>query len=242
VTDEEAVLLRSAEGAERSGDFSAAINSWQQLAFITNRPDYLCKFGRIAQKLGRWTDAERAFCDALKADESFWLATTFLGSLFLRRTDGDPSTNARTAKGWLERALAVAPNPMSLSFLGQAHDRLGEKDDAKKAFGKAIELDESYDEAYFNLGLLLADDGESDEAESLLRKATQLDPNYHEAHGRLGILLQQLGRYSEGEAELKRAIEIVPRIRLPNTISTVPQVAQAANIRCELAHLFILFC
>ena len=94
--------------------------------------------------------------------------------------------------------------------MGDAHDRLGEKEAAKEAFRKAIELDDSYAEAYLNLGLLLADDGQNEEAERLLRTATRLNPNSHKAHGRLGILLQELGRYSEAEAELRRAIEIDP--------------------------------
>lgn len=210
MTHEESVLLQTASAAEESGDFLAAMNAWQQLSFITNRPDYLCRLGLMAERLGRWADAERAFHDALNINKAFWLAMTALGSLLLRRGDGDPSEHAKTAKTWFERAIAVAPSPISLSLLGRAHDRLGEREDAKKAFRKAIELDESYEEAYFNLGLLLADDGKSEEAERLLRKATQLDPNYHQAHGRLGILLQQLGRYSEAEAELTRAIEIEP--------------------------------
>ena len=79
-----------------------------------------------------------------------------LGSLFLNRTDGGPSTNARRAKAWLEQAVAVVPSPMSLSFLGDAHTRLGDKKSAREAFRKAIELDETDAEAYFNLGLLLA--------------------------------------------------------------------------------------
>jgi hypothetical protein len=33
---------------------------------MTCRPDYFCKAGRIAQKLGRWTDSETAFLDALR--------------------------------------------------------------------------------------------------------------------------------------------------------------------------------
>jgi Flp pilus assembly protein TadD len=99
---------------------------------------------------------------------------------------------------------------MSLSLLAEAHDRLGERGDAKDAFRKAIELDESYPEAYFNLGLLVAKDGQKEEAEKLLRKAIHLNPNSHQAHGRLGILLQELGRYSEAETELRRAIEIDP--------------------------------
>jgi tetratricopeptide (TPR) repeat protein len=64
-----------------------------------------------------------------------------------------------TAKAWLEQAVAAAPSPIPLSFLGDAHNRLGDKKSAREAFRKAIELDETYAEAYFNLGLLLADDG-----------------------------------------------------------------------------------
>jgi tetratricopeptide (TPR) repeat protein len=206
--NEESVLLETAKAAERSGNYAAALDVWQHLAFMTSRPDYLCKVGRVAQKLGRWTDAEKAFLDALKVDKTFPLAMVFLGSLFLTRTDGDASTNARTAKAWLEQGVAAAPSQISLSFLGDAHNRLGEKEAAKAAFRKAIELDETYTEAYFNLGLLLANDGQNEEAESLLRTATQLDPNSHEAHGRLGILLQELGKYSEAEGELRCAIEM----------------------------------
>jgi len=210
VRNEESALLETAQATERSGNCAGAFDAWQHLASITSRPDYLCKVGRAAQKLGRWTDAEKALLDALSADQTFPLAMVFLGSLFLARTDGDASTNARTAKAWLEQGVAAAPSPMLLSFLGDAHDRLGEKEAARGAFRKAIELDASYAEAYFNLGLLLARDSQNEEAERLLRTATQLNPCFHEAHGRLGILLQELGRYSEAEAELRRASEIDP--------------------------------
>jgi len=210
VRNEESALLEAAGAAERSGNYAIAFDAWQQLASLTSRPDYFCKAGRIAQKLGRWIDSETAFLDALKVDKTFSLAMVVLGSLFLKRTDGDPSTNARRAKAWLEQAVAVNPSTMSLSFLGDAHNRLGDKKSAREAFRKAIELDETDAEAYVNLGLLLADDGQSDEAERLLRTATLLNPNSHKAHGRLGILLQQLGRYSEAEAELRRAVEIDP--------------------------------
>ncbi len=208
--NEESVLQKTAKAAERAGEYAAAFDAWQNLASMTSRPDYLCKVGRMAQKLGRWTDAEKAFFDALEVDETFSLAMVFLGGLFLKRTDQDPSTNARTAKVWLQKALATAPSPYALSFLGTAHDRLGEKKAAMEAFRRAIALDESYTEAYLNLGILLAKHGENVEAERLLRMATQLNPSSHEAHGTLGILLQESGRYSEAEGELRRAIEIDP--------------------------------
>ena len=115
---EESALLETAKTAERSGNYAIAFDSWQQLASLTNRPDYLCKLGRAANKLGRWTDAENAFLDAIKVDETFSLAMVFLGSLFLARTDREPPINARTAKAWLEQAVAAAPSAMSLSLLG----------------------------------------------------------------------------------------------------------------------------
>jgi hypothetical protein len=50
---------------------------------IRDKPaDYFCKAGRIAQKLGRWTDSETAFLDTLRVDKTFSLAMVVLGSLF----------------------------------------------------------------------------------------------------------------------------------------------------------------
>lgn len=213
--DEELVLQKAAETAERSGDLEAALDAWRVLSSINaNRPDYLCMSGRVAQDLGRWAYAEKAFLDALKVDQTLSLAKTLLGSLFLTRTDGDRLANAQKAKEWLEQAVAVAPNQASLSFLGSAYARLGEKEAAKSAFRKVIELDDTYAEACLNLGLLLSADGQAIEAERLLRKAAQLDPGSHRAHGALGVLLQELGNYSEAEAELKRTLELNPTDRI----------------------------
>jgi tetratricopeptide (TPR) repeat protein len=229
MTDEELVLQETAEVAERSGNLEAALDAWRTLSSIAaNRPDYLCKLGRAAQKLGKWEDAERAFLGAIRVgselratprtpessddlvDKTLSLAKMLLGSLFLKSTDGDRLANARKAKEWLEQAVAATPNKASLSFLGDAYQRLGEREAAKVAFRKVIELDETYAEAYLNLGLLLSADGQAIEAEGLLRKAAQLAPGSHRAHGALGVLLEELGQYAEAEAELKRTLELNP--------------------------------
>jgi len=75
------------------------------------------------------------------------------------------------------------------------------KDAAKDAYRAAIEIDGAYEEAYFNLANLAAEEGDDAEAERLLRKAIQLDPGYHAAHGRLNDLLQKQGRRLEAEYE-----------------------------------------
>jgi tetratricopeptide (TPR) repeat protein len=209
--DEELALQKFAENAERSGDLESALDAWRVLSLRNaNRPDYFCMLGRVAQDLGRWAYAEEAFLNALEVDKTLSLAKTLLGSLFLTRTNGDRLANARKAKEWLEQAVAAVPNQASLSFLGSAHARLGEKEAATAAFRKVIELDETYVEAYINLGHLLSADGQAIEAEGLLRKAVQLDPGSHRAHGALGVLLEELGHYAEAEAELKRTLELNP--------------------------------
>jgi tetratricopeptide (TPR) repeat protein len=245
MSGEKLALKEAAEAAEESGNLEAALDAWLTLSSINaNRPDYLCKAAGLALELGRWSEAEQALNDALKVDPAFWLAMALLGSLFLKRADGNRLTNARKAKVWFAQSLALtlidsthqsneltAPssppswqqivdsaarssgrniNSIGLCLLGSAHIRLGEKQSAKKAWRKVIEMDETYEEAYFNLGLLLADERQNDEAEGLLRKAIQLDPNFQVAHGRLGILLQDQGRYSEADSELRRAIELDP--------------------------------
>jgi protein O-GlcNAc transferase len=211
MTDEEFVLQETAMTAERSGKLEEASDAWRALSSLDpNRPDYLCKLGRVAERLGRWAEAEQALLRALKVDENFSFAMALLGSLFLKRTDGDASENARKAKEWLEHAVAASPNPMSLSYLGSAHQRLGEREAAKAIFRRIIELDETYAEAYLNLGLLLSSDGQASEAEEVLRKAALLDPGSHRAHGALGVLLEELGRYAEAKVELKRSLELNP--------------------------------
>jgi tetratricopeptide (TPR) repeat protein len=204
------VLVEKARSAEDAGDFAAAFQAWNQLVSETRRADHYCQLGRVASKLGMWAEAEKAFHDALAIKPHFAVAMLMFGSLLLIRTDGDQTDNAKTAKDWLLRAMEIDRTAMALSLMGAADYRLGEKDAAKDAYRAAIEIDGAYEEAYFNLGNIVAEEGDDAEAERLLRRAIQLDPNYHVAHGRLGILLQRVGRSSEGEAELKRALEINP--------------------------------
>jgi tetratricopeptide (TPR) repeat protein len=195
------VLVETARGAEKSADFAAAFQAWNQLASKTKRADHYCQAGRLARKLELWSDAEKAFLDALAIKPQFTVAMLMLGSLFLIRTDGDQTANAQTAKVWLLRASEIDRTAMVLNLMGAADCLLGEKDAAKEAYRAAIEIDGAYEESYFNLGNIVAEEGDDAEAERLLRRAIQLDPSYHAAHGRLNILLQKQGRHLEAESE-----------------------------------------
>jgi Flp pilus assembly protein TadD len=148
-----------------------------------------------------WAEAEKALLDALAISPRFSVAMLILGSLFLIRTDGDQTGDLLTAKDWFLRAMELDRTPIALSLLGAVDYRLGEKAAAKEAYRAAIEIDEAYEEAYFNLANLAAEEGDDAEAERLLRRAIQLDPGYRAAHGRLNGLLQKQGRHLEAEFE-----------------------------------------
>ncbi len=203
-------LEKIARSAEESGDFVAAFQVWHKLASETKEAAFYCQLGRVARKLGRWVDAEKAFVDALTIDSHLAVAKLALGSLFLRRADGDRTANARIAKTWLLRALEVDRTAPDLSLLGTAYYRLGEEGAAKEAYRAAIELDGSYEEAYFNRGVLEQKEGNDAEAERLLRKAIKLDPGRAGSHARLGVLLHKQGKHLEAESEFRRCIEIDP--------------------------------
>ncbi len=57
----------------------------------------------------------------------------------------------------LERSLAIDPNNASAhNYLGCACSQKGWEEVAEKEFRKAIEIDETFADAHFNLALLLA--------------------------------------------------------------------------------------
>jgi tetratricopeptide (TPR) repeat protein len=225
-------LERAARSAGESGDYETALQAWHRLASQTRSPVFYCQMGRAAQKLERWKEAEEAFLNALTIDPHSSIAMLAIGSLALDRADGDRTDNAKMAKTWLLRAMETDRIAPALSFLGTAHYRLGERDAAKEAYRAAIELDGSYEEAYFNLGTLEQKEGNDTEAEGLFQRAIQLDPGYLGAHARLGLLLHKRGRHLEAESEFRFCIETDPsdyfsRLYLANNLGVQRREVEA---------------
>lgn len=203
-------MLERAEEAERLGDLDSAVQLWLEISSKTQRSEAYIQLGRLALTSQKWQIGETALLHAVEIGKNLPVVEAMLGALFLNRSDGDRTSNLGTAKVWFLRSIATSKNAPTLSLLGMVYSNLKEKQNAEKAWRSAIEIDENYEEAYFNLGLLLSAKGQAIEAEELLRKAVQLDPGSHRAHGALGILLKELGHYSEAEAELRRTLELNP--------------------------------
>jgi protein O-GlcNAc transferase len=199
-----------AEEAEKSGDLDSAFRLWLEISSKAQTPKSYFQLARLALTLRKWQTAETALLRILEISPNLPLALGMLGALFLNRTDGDRANNLEAAKMWLLRSIETAKTAPTLCLLGTVYSHLREKEKAKEAWRTAIEVDEQYEEAYFNLGVLAAKDGDFERAEGLLMKAIQIDPGYFRAHGRLATVLRKQKRYPEAEREFRRCVEINP--------------------------------
>jgi len=204
-----ASLEELAQEAEDSGEFERALKLWRQLASVTSDPIILCRLGSVASQLKKWQEAEEAFNRAIKLDHSLSLAMECLADLFRSRDDADHAVNLAVAREWLLRAVKIDKTARALTVLGATCAAMGDRDAALDALSEAIQVNDSYEEAYFNLALL-EKEANPQRAVTMLEKAVELDTNYLEAHQQLGILCQKQRKLLEAEYHFRRCVEIDP--------------------------------
>ena len=95
-------------------------------------------------------------------------------------------------------------DPALWSYLGIAHERLNEFDQAIEAFRKAALLAPSDAQTYLNLGLLYWRKGDVNESLDYYRKGLQLSPNDAKGNENYALLLMRIGRYQEAIDPLLR--------------------------------------
>lgn len=196
-------LFDEAIRLEENDEKADALAVWRELAASSPTRNVFLRLASCAKGLGLIDEAERAFIRALEIDNRLAPALLGLGILAIHRRDYE------AAEGYLKRARAVEEHPSTLSTLGVALRNLGKDLEAEEAYRRAIYLDSQYEEAYYNLGVLLRDDRPS-EAQALFRKALELDPDYAVAHRELGLALHKRRTDAEAEGHLRKAVELEP--------------------------------
>src|SRR4030095_14751944 len=122
------------------------------------------------------------------------------------------------AKEYLQQAIERDPHyALAYAALGDCHNYLAQRDEAKAAVLKALELDETLGETHASLGFFrFLYDWDFAGAEDSFTRALSLNPNYAEAHHWYAIYLANLGRHEEAEVEANRAVELDPLSLLMN--------------------------
>lgn len=92
--------------------------------------------------------------------------------------------------------------------LGVAYLQKGFFDLAEKEFLRAVELDESWDVPYFNLGNLYYRNGDYTKAEQSYREALARDEGYADTLNNLAWVLSEGGRCGEAKALIEKALAI----------------------------------
>ena len=111
-------------------------------------------------------------------------------------------------RAWRELSI-IRPEPLTLCRFAMLASKLGEYDEAERAFLLATEYDSGFALGYEGLGLLAIDRGRFGDAEHFLRRSLQLEPS-RRGYCLLGIALASLGRDPEARQSYLEAIKIDP--------------------------------
>jgi tetratricopeptide (TPR) repeat protein len=116
------------------------------------------------------------------------------------------------------QAIENDPNyALAYAGLGDCHNYLAHRDEARHAVLKALELDQYLGEAHASLGFYkFLYDWDFAGAEREFVRAVALSPNYAEAHHWYAIYLANVGRHEEAFREAELAVERDPLSLLMN--------------------------
>ena len=124
----------------------------------------------------------------------------------------------QTAIEHLQQAIEQDPAySLAYAVLGDCHNYLAHRDEAKHALLKALELDETLGEAHASLGFFkFLYEWDFSGAEEEFKRALTLSPAYAEAHHWYAVYLANIGRHDEADQHARRAIEFDPLSLLMN--------------------------
>tara|TARA_Y100001934_G_scaffold283484_1_gene403669 strand:+ start:3980 stop:6424 length:2445 start_codon:yes stop_codon:yes gene_type:complete len=126
----------------------------------------------------------------------------------LAENQGDPRAAEKHYRDAIDRESTFVPARMNLATL---LSRQGRNPEAEKLLREATKLEPSWGQAYYSLGLLIAENpARLQEAADALRKATLLDKELSRAHYNLGLCLWKLEKRDAAAAAIGQASKLEP--------------------------------
>ena len=129
-----------------------------------------------------------------------------IGDLLLGARRGDPK--GRRDAGEVYIIYGKETDAAEYNRAGNEFARLKQYGEAIRRYRRAVRLDLSYKEGYYNLGLAYHQEERLDEAVDAYERATKLDRSYAEAHNNLGAVYDDKGDLKKAIKAYEKAIEV----------------------------------
>ena len=142
-------LIDKAEDFEKHGLLDKALEEWQKVWKHNQSPEILCRIGNLKLENGDLNGAEQSFTEAIKLAPKLAIAYASLALIYIEEE------NYETAKSNMQKYLSLKESAWGYNLLGVINYNLSKDKDGEVNFQKALDLDSSYEEAYFNLATLI---------------------------------------------------------------------------------------
>ncbi|MDA1015234.1 MAG: tetratricopeptide repeat protein, partial [Planctomycetota bacterium] len=132
-------------------------------------------------------------------------------------------------------------DPDAQNNLGVAYKALGEWEQAARAFETVIRAHPEYSQAFFNLGMLMADRGLNRDAEKCLRRGLELNSDDAEMKAKLADVVAAQSRWSDAEAMYREILAGAPgdtntRVSLAYTLARQEKLDGAIHAYQQVLH------
>jgi tetratricopeptide (TPR) repeat protein len=194
---------------EASGRAEEALVAYESaLKKAPKDPDLMLRVGCGKANAGQAEAAEKLLRTVLEERSNSAETNHCLGRAILL---GGGPTRLREAMRYLERAVILDANRAEHHlYVGWAANELNDPLRASQALTRALELDQTLADAYWQRGVLRGRQGAVRDAVVDLERALQLSPSRFEAHAGLADAYFNLGREQDALAEWNRAVSQGP--------------------------------
>jgi tetratricopeptide (TPR) repeat protein len=155
-------------------------------------------------RAGRYLDAQLCCRHALAIDPEHAETLHLMGLVLAHDKQYDHALE------WISRAIGREPKPDYLTSLGTVLVNLGRREEALKAFDKAVQLEPLDADLWRNLGNVLVDAQRPADAILSFQHALKLDPRHFDAASKAGRLLHEQDRFEEALACFNLCDELQP--------------------------------
>jgi tetratricopeptide (TPR) repeat protein len=182
--------LGRAEAAVAEYGTASRIAPWRD-DFAIARAEQAEAWARTGSSVPALREAEASYRQAIAINGSDPVTRQELARLYLAHPEVWGDAGARSALG--ELRLALAQNPYYAEMqndLGVAFLRVGDREEARRAFGRAASGRRDFVDPLLNLAALAMESGDPVEARSWLTRALERDPGSSRARAMLARLSQ----------------------------------------------------